>query len=357
MGEFEIVPLKNQDVNIWEEFLRKTANNSFFATYDYISSFGNESFFLIKRNKAEIVSALPFVIQRLVPVVGKFMEICRVETEVLILNTYSTEESLNIKKEMFQKLIDHLKTRFVATLYITTKIRSNDAEIYQALGFETNKCGTYLINLENDIDSIYRNFSKGHKSAVQKAIKCGVDVSVYKNEQAKDHIFEFLETQKKLYERRQKTLSVLYLKSEGFLNTILSSKYHDVYVTIASYNNQTAATAIFVSYNDTIYYYAGNSNYDLVRESQAANFLQFEMIKFAQSAGYKYYDFGGAEIDPEPENELYGVTLFKKNFGGYLETYDCGKIIINKRVNDIVKVISKLQNNKFVSLIYKFLKK
>ena len=97
MSEFEIVPLKNQDVNIWEEFLRKTANNSFFATYDYISSFGNESFFLIKRNKAEIVSALPFVIQRLVPVVGKFMEICRVETEVLILNTYSTEESLNIK--------------------------------------------------------------------------------------------------------------------------------------------------------------------------------------------------------------------------------------------------------------------
>ena len=84
-------------------------------------------FFLIKRNKPEIVSALPFVIQRLVPVVGKLMEICRVETEVLILNIYSTEESLNIKTEMFQKLIDHLKTRFVASLYVTTQIRSNDA--------------------------------------------------------------------------------------------------------------------------------------------------------------------------------------------------------------------------------------
>jgi lipid II:glycine glycyltransferase (peptidoglycan interpeptide bridge formation enzyme) len=72
--------------------------------------------------------------------------------------------------------------------------------------------------------------------------------------------------------------------------------------------------------------------------------------------GIKTYDFGGADIILDPESELYGVTLFKRGFGGVLLTYDYAKLVVNPLRSKILISISKLQNNKLLRAIYKLLK-
>lgn len=356
MNKFEFVKLDELNVDAWEAFIQSVENPTFFASVDYLKTFGSNVFVMLKKDNDEIIAGLPFVIQSLVPVIGRFFQICRIETEVIISNSFSFDQNQELKQQFLNELIQFLKNQSVANLYITTKIRSKDGKIYSNLGFDVNECGTYILGIEPEIELIIKNFSKGHKSSVQKAIKSGVEIKIYQNKDAIDHISDFIDTQKKLFERRQDTMSVVYHKSEKFLKSIFTSNHHKVLFAVAKYKDKTAATGIFLSIKDQLFYYAGNSDYELVRECQASNLLQLEVIKYAKELGIKTYDFGGADVVLDPESELYGVTLFKRGFGGVLQTYDYAKLEVNPLRSKILISISKLQNSKLLRVIYKMLK-
>jgi lipid II:glycine glycyltransferase (peptidoglycan interpeptide bridge formation enzyme) len=53
--------------------------------------------------------------------------------------------------------------------------------------------------------------------------------------------------------------------------------------------------------------------------------------------GFKYYDHGGADIDPE--SSKYGFTVFKLHFGGEIITYP-NLILVSKLPNFIVQMLS-----------------
>ena len=90
-----------------------------------------------------------------------------------------------------------------------------------------------------------------------------------------------------------------------------------------------------------------------MRESQAANLLQYEMIKYSKSQGLEIYDLGGADVELNPESDDYGVTLFKKGFGGEIAIYDYGKIVINPVTNYFISKLIKLQKLPMIVSIYK----
>jgi lipid II:glycine glycyltransferase (peptidoglycan interpeptide bridge formation enzyme) len=91
-----------------------------------------------------------------------------------------------------------------------------------------------------------------------------------------------------------------------------------------NFQNLPLATGIFIGFGDTFTYVhgaSGNQN----REMMAPYLLQWQAIKFAKSAGYRYYDFGG--INPTDESDLdfrprwAGITRFKTGFNGITKTY------------------------------------
>lgn len=357
MNEIKIYNLEDIEIDLWENFLVESENPSYFASTDYFRAFNSEIKLMILLNSDEtIIAGVPIFIENLIPVFGRFMKIGRIESEVIFNKSINEEDKILLKEKLYKHIITLLRKNYVANLFITSKIRSNDAIIYQKYNSNINKCGTFLIDLNKDIEAIYKTFSKGHKSSIQKAIKLEVEVSIYKNQEAISYIPEYIETQKKLYERRKGSFSVLYLKDENFLKQIFETKYNNVYFAVARYKNKTAATGVFISIANRIFYYSGNSDYELVRESQAANLLQYEMIKYAKSLGLEIYDFGGADVELNTDSDDYGVTLFKKGFGGELVIHDYGKIVINPFTNYFISKIIKLQKLPLIVSIYKILR-
>ncbi|MFZ4796998.1 MAG: lipid II:glycine glycyltransferase FemX [Bacteroidia bacterium] len=358
MNTVKICNLKDIEIDLWEKFLLKSENPSYFASTDYFRAFNSDIKIIILLNHDNtIIAGLPVFIENLIPVVGRFMKIARIESEVIFAKSVKNDDKISIKESLFKSAIFFLQKYNVANLYITSKIRSNDSVVYQSYKCNLGKCGTFLIDLTKDIEIIYKNFSKGHKSSIQKAIKLEVEVSIYKSREAIPYISEYLKTQEKLYQRRKDSFSILYLKDEKFLTNIFDTKYNNVYFAVARYKNQTAATGVFVSIANKIFYYSGNSDYELVRESQAANILQYEMIKHAKSLGLEIFDLGGADIEINPDSEEYGVTVFKKGFGGDLAVYDYGKIIVNPFTSNIISKLIKLQKNSVFVSIYKRIRK
>lgn len=358
MSKLEINNLEDIDVGLWEDFLIKSENPSYFASSDYFRAFNSDIKIITLLNHNDtIIAGLPVFIENLIPVVGRFMKIGRIESEVIFAKSVKNDDKKPIKESLFKSAISFLQKYNVANLYITSKIRSNDSVVYQRYKCNLGRCGTFLIDLTKDIEIVYKNFSKGHKSSIQKAIKLDVEVSVYKNGEAIPYISEYLVTQQKLYQRRKDSFSILYLKDEKFLTNIFNTKYNNVYLAVARYKNKTAATGIFISIGNDIFYYSGNSDYELVRESQAANLLQYEMIKHAKSLGLKMFDLGGADIEVNPDSEDYGVTVFKKGFGGDLAVYDYGKIIVNPFTSYIISKLIRLQKNSLFVSIYKIFRK
>lgn len=93
---------------------------------------------------------------------------------------------------------------------------------------------------------------------------------------------------------------------------------------IAYFQGRVIATAVFVEYGDTFTYLYGASDYDQ-RPLMAPYLIQWEAIKLAKQAGYKYYDlFGiapgarnqGGDYIYDPRHKYAGITRFKMGFGG-----------------------------------------
>lgn len=112
-------------------------------------------------------------------------------------------------------------------------------------------------------------------------------------------------------------------------------KLNNVYQINAYYNDIPIASAILLSYNDTLIYFFGASSNE-ERNLMAPYLLHFEIIKLAQKLGLKKYDFWGIAPSAiegvgktscfhnycwQVEHPLNGVTRFKVGFGGYEVAY------------------------------------
>ncbi|MEG2283036.1 MAG: peptidoglycan bridge formation glycyltransferase FemA/FemB family protein [Bacilli bacterium] len=72
-------------------------------------------------------------------------------------------------------------------------------------------------------------------------------------------------------------------------------------------------------------------NHSLLRELNANYYIYYEIIKDAITEGYQLIDFFGTTGDPNINNPVYGIHLFKKRLGGeYTEFIGEFDFIINK---------------------------
>lgn len=80
-------------------------------------------------------------------------------------------------------------------------------------------------------------------------------------------------------------------------------------------NREISAAAIIIFYGQSAYYYLSGSS-DKSRNTPASYFLQWQIIKEAKKRGFKYYNFWGIAPNNNPHHRFWGVTTFKKGFGG-----------------------------------------
>jgi len=98
---------------------------------------------------------------------------------------------------------------------------------------------------------------------------------------------------------------------------------------LAEYNGEIIAANIVLFFGNLCVYLHGASS-DKHRNTMATYLLQWKQILDAKSMGCKTYDFWGITIDNK-KREWFGITRFKKGFGGnqksYIGAYD---LIFNK---------------------------
>lgn len=92
----------------------------------------------------------------------------------------------------------------------------------------------------------------------------------------------------------------------------------------------TLSSIITTKYKDKVWTIHGG-NHTLLRFLNANYLLYYEIIKDANKEGYKVIDFFGTTGNPDPNNYIYGIHLFKQRLGGeYTEFIGEFDLITNK---------------------------
>lgn len=128
------------------------------------------------------------------------------------------------------------------------------------------------------------------------------------------------------------------LHSRGYYQAMLNQDSSFVKMFLAEHQGKVLAGNLMVFFGDTATYLHGGSS-DESRELMAPYALQWQVIKLAKGAGYKYYDFHGID-----ENKWPGVTRFKRGFGGQAVTYPgTFDLIFDPGWYNIYKMVRKIR--------------
>ncbi|KKS18265.1 MAG: hypothetical protein UU76_C0024G0004 [Parcubacteria group bacterium GW2011_GWC1_41_7] len=100
--------------------------------------------------------------------------------------------------------------------------------------------------------------------------------------------------------------------------TGIFSKDNKAKLYIASVEGKPISSALIIYSGDTASYHHGAS---LPAKEPISYKLHFQAMRDARDAGMHYYNFWGIAEDASPEHPWYGLTQFKKGFGGNL--YEC----------------------------------
>lgn len=128
------------------------------------------------------------------------------------------------------------------------------------------------------------------------------------------------------------------LHGRSYYQDMLKMDNSFVKLLFAEYQGKPLAGNLVVFFGDTATYIHGGSSNDN-REVMAPYAMQWQTIKLAKQAGYKYYDFHGID-----ETKWPGVTRFKMGFGGqtvkYPGTFD---LVYDDAWYNIYKMIRKVR--------------
>jgi lipid II:glycine glycyltransferase (peptidoglycan interpeptide bridge formation enzyme) len=174
---------------------------------------------------------------------------------------------------------------------------------------------------------------------IKKANKLGITIETTKDEAKMRHFYDLqIETAK-----RQKFVPFSYkFLDEQFA---VFADVDKALIYTASYEGKILAQAFIIFYGQEAVYHYGASTED-GRKYPGAYLIQWEAIKEAKKRGMTRYNFWGVAPADNPEHRFYGVSVFKRGFGGedfqYLHAQD---LVINKPKYLINYAVEKLRKS------------
>lgn len=154
---------------------------------------------------------------------------------------------------------------------------------------------------------------KNTRNLIRRAEKEGVKII---SGTSTEFIHEFLTLYKKT---AQKHGFVAF--SDKFIQEEIKKFNGDAKIYLAQWHNKIISAAIIVFYGNSAFYHHG-ANSNEYNKIPAAYLLQWQIIKDAKNEGKTYYNFWGISKDEaNKKHPWYGLSFFKKGFGGYRTDY------------------------------------
>jgi lipid II:glycine glycyltransferase (peptidoglycan interpeptide bridge formation enzyme) len=202
--------------------------------------------------------------------------------------------------------------------------------LFKNLGFITSPMHvtadlTSQLDLTKSNDELKRQMRKGARYDLNRSQKLGVEVEATMDER---YLQEFCDLQLETA-RRQKFVSF----SPKFLTEQFRAFARDNKVVLyrASYQSKLLAMAFIIFYGSEAAYHYGAST-ELAREIPGAYAIQWEAIQEARKQGCTRYNFWGVTEHGHTKHRFYGVSVFKRGFGGQDVAYLPARDLVVNRV-------------------------
>lgn len=160
---------------------------------------------------------------------------------------------------------------------------------------------THAIKLNNDFNSLYKQWTKGHRSAVKKAIREGICIRVASTiDDWKDYYEVYQDSLRRWGEKTSSQYDWSFFYLIGKLNS------PNIKLWLALKEDKIIAGAVCLSAKNHIVYWHGAALSDYFK-LRPVNLLIYEIVKKSCQEGYLWFDFN-------PSSDHEGVKSFKKSF-------------------------------------------
>lgn len=187
---------------------------------------------------------------------------------------------------------------------------------------------TQLIDLRKNVNKLYADVRKGHKSDIKRGNL--YDVKIYDQHNITD---EMIELYKDIYEAdagRVTRNSELY---QYYLEFIKNGKGMAAF---GSVHGQEVGVAIVTIYKNTAYYSSYGELEQELNHVPIGHILQWKIINYLKEHGIEYYEMGeqvfGKTHYSDPDIKLINISNFKRGFGGYTVPFWRGVKYINDSI-------------------------
>lgn len=173
--------------------------------------------------------------------------------------------------------------------------------------------GSYIIDLRQPEESLWKNLHQKHRNVIRNAMKKGVTIrsGLEHLDTAYNLTLESFRRSAKGLVARKRVESRMDYKT--FRNQVLSLG-ENVLILAAELQGVVQGCAVIPFSSYSAYYMHGGSIPNPL--SGATNLLQWEAIRRCRDLGVCRYDFFGGRVEPEKGSKIEGIMKFKERFGG-----------------------------------------
>lgn len=178
---------------------------------------------------------------------------------------------------------------------IAAPIHNMDAEI------------CWVLDVTKPDEEILKNMRKSHRYLIKKAQQMPIQII---QTQKKEDLKKFLPLYKKLAKQKH------FIAHSGIEEELeIFAKDNMAELFLAKYKNKIIAGAL-IDFVGNMAIYRHSASDEKYREVPAMYLLQWQVIKEAQKRSKKLYNFWGIASTEQKNHPWYGLSLFKKGFGG-----------------------------------------
>ncbi len=304
--------------HIWEDFFTAAKEKSFLQSWnwgEFQKAMGNKiwRFGLYKDNDLVAES----LVVRIKAKRGTFLF---VPHGPVVLNKKNLESVLSSLVRELKKLARNQKCSFVRISPICEKNDEN-IKIFEKIGFREAPIHmhpelTWELNILPSEKEILMQMRKTTRYLIKQGLK-NEDIQIYQSQKLEDiDVFNRIH-QEVVKRQRFVPFSLNYLKKEF----LCFSPDNQISIFFGKYKGEILASAIIVYWQGIGFYHHGATSLKYPK-IPVSYLLQWEAIKEAKKRGCRLYNFWG--IAPEgssKEHPWWGLSLFKKGFGGYKKEY------------------------------------
>lgn len=187
----------------------------------------------------------------------------------------------------------------------------------------------WILDITKPEDVLLQGMRKTTRYLIKKAGKVNVTTEASTSKEAIDTLL-------KIYKVMVKEKGIIPHK--GIEEEFNEFKKDDNAIIILGKHNKTVLGAALILFygNEAIYHHSAHLKENGIPVSYL---MQWRAIHEAQKRGKKYYNFWGVEPTGNPQHPWYGLSLFKKGFGGGLRQFIRAKDIPFKTQYHITRTI------------------